>query len=273
LSFSNCSKCGFIISILILACLIASCGSGETPVGTVEDPNLTTSDWQLVSLNGKPVRAETMAVLAFGNAGNLLGSTGCNLIAGTYEIGIGSVLSFISNRTTSFECLEPYLTQESAMLLVLSSSSNYTIEGDELTVTNPDGDRKGSFIRMSPLALVGTNWDLVAFDRGLGEFVNVREGTQITASFNVDGRISGFGGCNDYNTTYQVEGNEITIGPILSTQKECSDPDGVMEQEGKYLKALETADTYRNLGIVLNLLDTSGHILAIYYSGELDQNP
>ena len=101
---SNCSKCGFIISILILAGLLASCGSGATSVSPVEDPNLTESDWQLVSLNDKPVREDTMAVLAFGEASNVLGSTGCNLFAGTFAIGTGSLLNFKPNVTTSFEC-------------------------------------------------------------------------------------------------------------------------------------------------------------------------
>ncbi len=270
---SNCSKCGFILSILILAGLLASCGSGATSVSAVEDPNLTESDWQLVSLNDKPVQADTMAVLAFGEANNVLGSTGCNLFAGTIAIGTGSVLNFKLNVTTSFECPEPYFAQESAMLLVLSSSSNYTIEGDELNITNPDGERRGRFVKMDPLVLEGTDWTLDAFNDGQGELVNVMEGTQITASFSADGEMSGSGGCNEYNTTYQVDGEEITIGPILSTQMACSDPEGVMEQEGKYLQALELADNYRNFGIILNFFNAEGQILASYLSSDLQRSP
>jgi len=270
---SNCSKCGFIISILILAGLLASCGSGATSVSAVEDPNLTESDWQLVSLNGKPVPEDTMAVMAFGEASNVLGSTGCNLFSGTYAIGSGSVLNFKPNVTTSFECPEPYLAQESAMLLVLSSSSNYTIEGAELKITNPDGERRGSFVKMEPLVLEGTNWYLDAFNDGQGAFVNVMDGTKITASFSADSEMSGVGGCNQYNTTYQVDGEMISIGPIMSTQMACSEPEGVMEQEGKYLQALGFADTFRNFGIVLNFYDAEGQILASYFNSDLQRNP
>jgi heat shock protein HslJ len=269
---SSCSRCGFIISFLILAGLLASCGSGATSVSPVEDPNLTESDWQLVSLNNKPVQADTMAVLAFGEASNVLGSTGCNLFAGTFAIGTGSELNFKPNVTTSFECPEPYLAQESAMLLVLSSSSNYTIEGDELIITNPDGERRGKFVKMEPLVLEGTNWTLDAFNDGQGAFVNVMEGTEITASFKADGEMSGSGGCNDYNTTYQVNGEKITIGPIISTRKACSDPEGVMEQEGKYLEALGFADSFRNFSIILNFFDGEGQILTSYLNSELQRS-
>jgi heat shock protein HslJ len=269
----KCSKCGFIISILILAGLLASCGSGATAVSAVEDPNLTESDWQLVSLNDKPVTEDTMAVLAFGEASNVLGSTGCNLFSGTFAIGSGSVLNFQPNVTTSFECPEPYLAQESAMLLVLSSSSNYTIEGEELKITNPDGERRGTFVKMEPLVLEGTNWTLDAFNDGQGAFVNVMDGTQITASFSSENEMSGNGGCNQYNTTYQVDGEKISIGPIISTQMACSDPEGVMEQEGKYLQALGVADTFRNFGIALIFFDAEGQILASYFNSDLQRNP
>ena len=270
---SNCSKCGFIISILILAGLLASCSGGATSVSAVEDPNLTEADWQLVSLNDKPVPEDTMAVMAFGEASNVLGSTGCNLFSGTFAIGSGSVLNFKPNVTTSFECPEPYLAQESAMLLVFSSSSNYTIEDDELKITNPDGERRGTFVKMEPLVLAGTSWNLDAFNDSQGAFVNVMDGTEITASFNPENEMSGNGGCNQYNTTYQVDGGKISIGPIMSTQMACSDPQGVMEQEGKYLQALDLADTFRNFGIILNFYDAEGQILANYISSDLERNP
>jgi heat shock protein HslJ len=85
--------------------------------------------------------------------------------------------------------------------------------------------------------------------------------------------MSGNGGCNQYNTTYQVDGEKISIGPIISTQMACSDPEGVMEQEGKYLQALGVADTFRNFGIALIFFDAEGQILASYFNSDLQRNP
>ena len=266
---TRCSKWAFAISVLILAGLLTSCGEGATAVSAVVDPELTGAEWLLATINDKPVADGTQATLVFGEANNVLGSTDCNLYAGTYAVGEGDVLNFKPNVTTSWECEEPFLAQEKAMLLVLSSSSNYVIEDDELKITNPDGERRATFTKMEPLVLEGTDWNLDAFNDGQGAFVNVMDGTKITASFGSDGNLGGSGGCNDYNTTYTADFSNISIGPIMSTQMACSEPEGVMDQESKYLTALEQAATYRNYSIALVMFDAEGQVLASYISAEI----
>lgn len=39
---------------------------------------------------------------------------------------------------------------------------------------------------------------------------------------NVDKKIFGFGGCNQINGSYQIEGNQISIGPLASTRMALS---------------------------------------------------
>jgi len=143
---TRCSKWAFVISILILAGLLASCGEGATAVSAVIDPELTGVEWMLATINDKPVADGTQVTLVFGEANNVLGSTGCNLYAGTYAIGEGSVLNFKPNVTTAWECEEPFFAQEKAMLLVLSSSSNYIIEGDDLICQSDRGRPNNSLI-------------------------------------------------------------------------------------------------------------------------------
>jgi heat shock protein HslJ len=266
---TRCSKWAFAISILILVGLLASCGEGATAVSAISDPELTGAEWMLATINDKSVANGTQATLVFGEANNVLGSTGCNLYAGAYAIREGSVLNFKPNLTTSWECEEPFFAQEKAMLLVLSSSSNYAIEGEELKIVNQDSDRRATYTKLEPLVLKETDWSLDAFNDGQGAFVNLIDGTQITASFENDGNLSGSGGCNEYNTTYTAGSNNISIGPILSTQMDCPEPEGVMDQESKYLTALEKAATYRNYSIALVIFDTEGQILASYISAEI----
>ena len=58
--------------------------------------------------------------------------------------------------------------------------------------------------------------------------------TTITAEFMEDASLSGSNGCNRYNTTYSVEGDNLTINqPIMSTLMACPDP--VMAQEQAYI--------------------------------------
>ncbi len=64
----------------------------------------------------------------------------------------------------------------------------------------------------------------------------------VTAEFS-SGRLSGFGGCNQYTTSYQTSGEQLKVGTIASTQKACQEP--LMQQEFYYLAALEGAQTYK----------------------------
>ena len=88
-------------------------------------------------------------------------------------------------------------------------------------------------------SLEGTNWLLESLrgESALSE-------TTVTANFSEDGTLSGSAGCNNYNATYEVDGDNISIGPATATRMFCPEPDGVMEQEVQYLAALETASTY-----------------------------
>jgi heat shock protein HslJ len=82
--------------------------------------------------------------------------------------------------------------------------------------------------------------------------------TEITAMFE-NGKLTGSAGCNTYNGTYTATSgsseNEITIGPLATTRMACEGR--VMDQETRYLSALEAAETY-------TISDTT---LTIYYPG------
>jgi heat shock protein HslJ/uncharacterized lipoprotein YbaY len=107
-------------------------------------------------------------------------------------------------------------------------------------------------------ALTGTTWGLMA----LGDEEMV-PGVTIIAEFTEDGKLGGNSGCNSYNTTYEVDGNNIEISDkIANTAMACPDP--IMEQEAAYLAALPTAATYEIEGSEMVLLDGGGEAVLIY---------
>jgi heat shock protein HslJ len=55
---------------------------------------------------------------------------------------------------------------------------------------------------------------------------------------------------------------KISISKVSSTRKECAAPNGVMDQESRYLAALSTAATYRIEGRGLELRTASGALAA-----------
>ena len=86
-------------------------------------------------------------------------------------------------------------------------------------------------------------------------------GTTLTASF-TDGQLSGTAGCNSYFASYQAEGQWIKIGPIASTMAFCDRPEGVMDQEGRYLALLEAAETFERMENHLTMRRADGLVLS-----------
>lgn len=65
-------------------------------------------------------------------------------------------------------------------------------------------------------------------------------------------RVSGNGGCNNFNGTYQLEpNNRIRFSPLAATKMACMNS---MEVESQFFKALETADSYYSKGDSLQLI-------------------
>ncbi|WP_272700446.1 META domain-containing protein [Desulfovibrio sp. Fe33] len=57
-----------------------------------------------------------------------------------------------------------------------------------------------------------------------------------TLKFNADGTVEGFGGCNAFNGTYSLTGDQIEFSPMASTRKSCGP--GLDEQEYTFLTFL-----------------------------------
>lgn len=94
-------------------------------------------------------------------------------------------------------------------------------------------------------ALTG-NWNLKGGMVG-GGTMPVIPNVQLTLTFNNDGTLTGFGGCNNYNGNYILTGQTtefgktITIGPIASTKMYCADTANL---ETSYLNILQETKTY-----------------------------
>ena len=87
----------------------------------------------------------------------------------------------------------------------------------------------------------------------------VRGGSEITLTL-ANGIASGSAGCNTYQVTYS-RSTAITFGPLALTKKACLAPEGVMEQEQRYLSVLKGVTGYRLVGSELWLQADSGPAL------------
>ena len=220
------------------------------------------SDPQAV-LEGSEITAE------FDSAeGTVHGSAGCNSYFGSYEVD-GETITFGPLGSTMMACSEPegIMEQELAYLAALGSAVTYYIEGDKLELVDADGTRIAQFIALPPASLAGTEWTLTAYNNGQDAVVSVLIGTEITAAFGDDGRLTGSAGCNTYGASYEVDGDHIALGPAVTTRMWCAEPEGVMDQENAFLGALELAVTYRIQGDKLEMRTADG-ALALQFTAK-----
>jgi heat shock protein HslJ len=201
----------------------------------------------------------TEITAAFGDDGKLTGSAGCNSYFGSYEVD-GEAITFGPLGSTLMACAEPegIMNQEQAYLAALESAGTYRIEGDKLELIDADGMRVVQFVVLPPASLAGTQWILTAYNNGQEAVVSVLIGTEITAAFGDNGRLAGSAGCNTYGASYEVDGDDITIGPSVTTRMFCAEPEGIMDQESAFLAALESAATYRIQGDKLEMRTADG---------------
>ena len=72
-----------------------------------------------------------------------------------------------------------------------------------------------------------------------------------------DSRVEGNGGCNAFSSTFTLQNNQITFGPLVSTKIFCQG----IEAENEFFKALSSADHYYLKSDTLSL--THGEVLRV----------
>ena len=90
----------------------------------------------------------------------------------------------------------------------------------------------------APAKLEGTAWVLRELDGSAP-----LDGAAVTLVFEEE-QLRGSAGCNRFFGSYEVDGKTLTIGALGSTKMACHDPEGVMNQEQRYLELLGTAERY-----------------------------
>ena len=89
----------------------------------------------------------------------------------------------------------------------------------------------------APASLWGSEWILEDL-AGAG----VVDRAQATLAFPETNRVAGKASCNRFSGTAEIDGGKLKLGPLVSTRMAC--PEALMNQETKYLAALETAERF-----------------------------
>ncbi|MFN5058570.1 MAG: META domain-containing protein [Chloroflexota bacterium] len=108
----------------------------------------------------------------------------------------------------------------------------------------------------APSPLTNTTWELVALNGNV-----VEEQTTPSLHF-ADGNLDGKGFCNSYSAEYQLNGDAITIAPIVATEMACEDMIfNIVERE--YFSTLNAVTRYAVVGNELQLFDLNGVVVVL----------
>jgi len=200
----------------------------------------------------------------FTKDGKVSGNASCNQFSGGYQTS-GNKITIDPGAMTMMMCPDEGLSaQEQNFIAALSAAATYKIEGEQLDLIDKDGNTVLTFNAQKSDALTSVTWQATMVNNGKQAVVSVLAGSEITAIFDKEGRLSGTGGCNNYNASYKIDGNTIQIGPAASTRMMCATPEGVMEQESAYFIALEAAKAFELVGNRLTLIGEGGERLVEY---------
>jgi heat shock protein HslJ len=236
-----------LTSLLVCAGVVAGCGGD----GGGEASDIENRPWQLAS--GKDITlAEGIVASAVFTGGNVFGSSGCNQYRGPYTLD-GDSLEIGKTSSTLKACPPPADEIEHAYLAALGQVASWEIDGEELVLSDADGNE---LLRFEVASIIG-DWTVTGILDG-NAFSSPIAGTELTATFAEDGMLTGSAGCNNYTTAYTADTGDIEIEPPASTKKLCPEPEGIMNQEAAYLAALAEATQYGFNGATMELSDADG---------------
>ncbi len=242
-------RSSLLLAILLL--VVAACGDGEgtetttgaTDTTTQASQNIEGSPWRLVEARGFEVPPAISVTIQFQD-GKVTGASTCNRFNGPYELD-GTSLTIGQLAMTQKACPDR-LTRSGdrphscCWVGLLPTAS--TVPGSNCST--PTNSRSSPIARSAP-PTCGERWEVTGLlNRQKEAFATPIQGTKMTANFTKGGELAGNAGCNQYSTTYEVDGNTISIPEPTLTRKACQQPKGLMGQENRYLTALTEAVTW-----------------------------
>ena len=237
--------------------LLASCAAS----GSSQD--LTGNLWLLNELNGQAPITGTVITAEFDDDGRVAGSSGCNNYSTSYTVDSKQLTFSEPMASTMMACPEPIMEQERDYSQALADTAEFEIKNDELILKDTNGNELARFDAVDQ-ALEGTSWQVMSYNNGKGGVTSLIIGTEISANFGEDGQLTGNSGCNSYFAEYVADGDNIRIGTAGSTEMACLEPEGLMEQEQRYLAALETAAAYKIEGLSMEMRTSEGSLVATF---------
>ncbi|MCO6449698.1 MAG: META domain-containing protein [Caldilineales bacterium] len=134
-----------------------------------------------------------------------------------------------------------------------------------LNLQDGNGVTLMSFVPGPAVSIEDTEWLLAGYESASGGMVGAVLGSGASTRFS-GGDVSGSTGCNDFNGSYEIDGEMLSISELASTRKFCETPPGVMGQESQVLDLLPQVASYQIKQTTLELSDADGTVILTYFA-------
>ncbi|RLA18884.1 MAG: hypothetical protein DRQ62_12765 [Gammaproteobacteria bacterium] len=218
--------------------------------------------WQLLSYfteqGMQVVLPDTLVSIEFAEY-RISGSTGCNRYFASYQLLAENTVKISQPGLTMMACPEKIAAQQHQYLKNLADIHFYQFQEDRLQLLDAQQQVRLIFQNVPALALEQTIWQVTGINNGTGGVVSSAHTEKAQMQF-IDGKLQGTSGCNTFNASYQIEGSDLTIGPVGITRMLCAEKD-LMVQEQQLLQALKKIKRYEIGNNQLRLVNAKGSLM------------
>lgn len=235
----------------------------------IPDYNLSGS-WKLMMIGSEPivdsVYRNNVPLIQFNmSAMRVSGIAGCNRITGPVKQE-ANYIRFTNLAMTMMGC--PEEMRENEIVKGLNSTTAYTISGDELSLTNPDGvqlvykkvvDELGSK-EGSPEKYIILNdiWALESIEGKQVKAEDFMKGVPYLEFHIKDMKYMGKTGCNNLFGTFEATNETIKFGPAAMTKMMCPG-----DYEQGFIKALNSANRWKVENLHLYLYQDDSELMVM----------
>jgi heat shock protein HslJ len=194
------------------------------------------------------------------------GTAPCNTYHGSFDLGDDDSVEIDDLAATRMACPEPRLAAEDEFLAALGAVDAVEVDVDEegrddrdrMVLTGPGGVRLAFRSYDADELLVGT-WQVVGVASG-DAVESALAGTTPSITFTEGGDVALETGCNTVGGSWELDGDELSVGQVRTTLMACDDPPGIMDQEDALVAALESVARVEVAPGRLALVDAGGVI-------------
>lgn len=214
-------------ALLLMGITLSACGEAGSETGDASEAtpfqaaDLAGRSFVTTSVQGHQLVADTQVRLTFEES-RLTAQAGCNTLFGEYAVT--KDLLYVTNMGgTEMGCVPELLDQDEWLMTFLGGRPNLVLDGDRLILSDGGAEVELTDTKVAEpdVALEGTTWvlDTHYTDEATSHLAGM-ENASITLT---DGRAAVAGGCNRGSASYELDGDQLVIGPMALTRKMCDD--------------------------------------------------